>query len=352
MIESKARSAQSREAKLAEIRFRHDLCRYRVDGEHLFEDEFDGEAILPVFRSRLADAVSDVSILPELPCINNCLEVGAECCQRVTGIQEYLGIPSWAADISLDSLRALDFYAPQLGLAGRPKRVCCDLACLPFRSGAFDLVIAYQTLHHFQRPAVIVAEIRRVNRRLLVNGDEPTRRLMRAFIGTQRHCIYSRSRRVRGRWRSFVEDTFLRAHSNELDYGVIENEELTIPAWRRCVEPWYTCEWYRGSSVAQGQRIERGWNRLRLLDSLIGTSVSLVGRVKCGTPAAVTVEQDFICPDCLDARLGEHTVRVEACHLRCSACQTAFPIIGGIPILLPTGLRCSLYPTLDPLLTR
>jgi uncharacterized protein YbaR (Trm112 family)/SAM-dependent methyltransferase len=339
--------AQSLDAKAAEVRFRRDLCRYRVGGEPLFDDEFDGEAILTIFRRRIADVIADISALPDVQLIDNCLEVGAECCQRAAALADYLKIPCWAADISLESLRALDFYAPRLGLSPGPTRVCCDLARLPFRANAFDLVVAYQTLHHFEHPDVIVAEIRRVNRRLFVVGDEPTRRLMRAFVGTQRHGIYSLAQRSRGRLRRFFEDTFLRPRCHEVGYGVIENEELTLAGWRRCIEPWYACEWYLGANVAGGQPIDGTWNRSRLLASLMGASVSFVGRVRVEGSARSIAEPGFICPDCLDREASEQTLRSDANGLRCTQCHTQFPVVEGIPILLPTALRRALYPALD-----
>jgi uncharacterized protein YbaR (Trm112 family) len=341
--------AQSLDAKAAEVRFRRDLCRYRVGGEPIFDDEFNGDAILTIFRRRIADVIADVSALPDVQLIQNCLEVGAECCQRAAALADRLKIRCWAADISLDSLRALDFYAPRLGLGARPTRVCCDLARLPFRANTFDLVVAYQTLHHFQRPDVIVAEIRRVNSRLFLAGDEPTRRLLRAFVGTQRHGIYSPTQRSRSYLRRFVEDTFLRPRCHEVAYGVIENEELTLAAWRRCVEPWYACKWYLGASVSGGQPINGTWNQSGLLASLMGASVSLVGRVRIQGSAESLVDPGFICPDCLERGVGEQTLRSHAQGLRCTQCQTPFPIAEGIPILLPTALRRALYPALDPI---
>src|SRR5258708_6908446 len=94
--------AQSLNAKAAEVRFRRDLCRYRIGEERIFDDELDGDGMLPVLQHRIADAIADVSTLQSLP-IESCLEVGAECCQRAGGLIDRLNIPCWAADISLES---------------------------------------------------------------------------------------------------------------------------------------------------------------------------------------------------------------------------------------------------------
>jgi uncharacterized protein YbaR (Trm112 family) len=338
-----ARSAQSLEAKAAEVRFRRDLCRYRVGGEPLFEDEFDGPAMVPILRHRIADVIADVSMLPDVATLGNCLEVGAECCQRAAALTEHLHIPCWAADISLESLRAFDFYAERLGVRARPIRVCCDLARLPFRAKTFDLVMAYQTLHHFERPELIVAEIRRVNRRLFLGGDEPTCRVMRAWVGTRRHRIHSPVQEFKHPFRRFVEETLLRPCCHELDYGVTENENLSFAAWRRCFEPWYESHWYLGPSVARGERIDRRWNRPGLVAWLMGANVSVVARLKDADRSDGIVKHDYICPDCLDRGDYEHALCRDVNGLRCTQCRTVFPIVDHIPILLPTALRRALY---------
>jgi uncharacterized protein YbaR (Trm112 family)/SAM-dependent methyltransferase len=341
-------TAQTMAAKAAEIRFRRDLCRYRINQEPVFDDEFDCETIVHIFRERIAAAIADVSTLPEVSNIASCLEIGAECCQRAAGVSDQLKIPCYAADISLDSLLSFDFYAPLLGVNSRPLRICCDLTVLPFRSNSIDLVFSYQTLHHFRHPESVVAEICRVNRATFFGCDEPTRRHLRLFVGTQPHTIYS-PRRTKRRWGRFLEDMFLRSQCNESAYGVIENEDLSLAAWKKCLEPWYECEWYHGAGIAKGARISHRWGGSMKWKwfSLMGTNVSFVGR-RSSQPVSVG-KSVLVCPDCLQRDGSEELLSLGLSELRCAQCASSFPVVRDIPVLLPTALRRALYPSLKQL---
>ncbi len=53
------------------------------------------------------------------------------------------------------------------------RAVCADAAALPFRSGAFDIVLASQLLHHFDRAgaSLVIRELHRVARRRVIIAD-------------------------------------------------------------------------------------------------------------------------------------------------------------------------------------
>jgi ubiquinone/menaquinone biosynthesis C-methylase UbiE/uncharacterized protein YbaR (Trm112 family) len=335
-------------AKVAEITFRRDLCLYRVSGEPLFTDEYDGEAIVEIFKTRIADALADVDSLPERPVLQNCLEIGAECCQRIAAIGDHLDVPCYAADISLDSLLSLPRYAPKIGTCTIPFRVCCDITVLPFRSDSIDLVMAYQTLHHFMKPTDVVSEVHRVNRRTFVGCDEPTRRYLQLPIGMQRFGIYSAERRAKGRYRRLIEDFFFEPRTNEVAYGVTENEKMSLKNWRDYIEPWYDCRWFNGRSVATGQEILTGpWNSLKWsIHSLTGSSISFVGRKIQREKIDSKLRADLICPDCLSEFRLEYSLARHLEHYTCTYCRTRFPTVQGVAMLLPTKTRSLLYPSL------
>jgi SAM-dependent methyltransferase len=69
---------------------------------------------------------------------------------------------------------AADLAGAMLRLIGPPQRpVAADAAALPFRDGAFDLVVAAFCLNHLRRPGVALAEIRRVGRGLAASAFAP-----------------------------------------------------------------------------------------------------------------------------------------------------------------------------------
>ena len=66
---------------------------------------------------------------------------------------------------------AADLAGAMLRLIGPPQRpVAADAAALPFRDGAFDLVVAAFCLNHLSRPGAALAEIRRVGRGLAASA--------------------------------------------------------------------------------------------------------------------------------------------------------------------------------------
>ena len=69
---------------------------------------------------------------------------------------------------------AADLAGAMLRLIGPPQRpVAADAAALPFRDGAFDLVVAAFCLNHLRRPGAALAEIRRVGRGLAASAFAP-----------------------------------------------------------------------------------------------------------------------------------------------------------------------------------
>ena len=69
---------------------------------------------------------------------------------------------------------AADLAGAMLRLIGPPQRpVAADAVALPFRDGAFDLVVAAFCLNHLSRPGGALGEIRRVGRGLAASAFAP-----------------------------------------------------------------------------------------------------------------------------------------------------------------------------------
>jgi SAM-dependent methyltransferase len=88
------------------------------------------------------------------------------------------------ADISADMLRASS--APRDAW-----RACASIACLPFRDGAFDVVVSCRYLHHVRVEAdlaVALCELVRVSRRLLIGSywDAASLPALRTRLGWKR----------------------------------------------------------------------------------------------------------------------------------------------------------------------
>jgi ubiquinone/menaquinone biosynthesis C-methylase UbiE len=70
----------------------------------------------------------------------------------------------WALDISEDMIRRARDNAELYGVEKKTTFVQGTAAALPFRSGSFDLVISYASLHHWFEPEAVFGEMERVLR--------------------------------------------------------------------------------------------------------------------------------------------------------------------------------------------
>jgi SAM-dependent methyltransferase/uncharacterized protein YbaR (Trm112 family) len=341
------KSPQSIQAKAAEVRFRRDLCRYRVEGESLFQDEYNRDQMVTIFRRRMAQTVSDIGSLPEVHSVQYCLEVGAECCQRAAAVQQELGVKSYACDISLESLSAIANYASLLRVESFPERVCCDLEVLPFPTAAFDLVFSYETMHHFIDPRPIFSEIRRVTRKTYVGVEEPTKRRLRLGLGQKRLSMYHPAELAKSDLRKFIEEILWDRRCNEVEYGVIENEGIAFEEWKQALEEWFDCEWFWGRCINSGETLSfTALQSLRWLATafLGGTIISWIARVPTGERSVI--RPAVICPDCLQRENLESPLNDAGTQLHCTVCRQRYPIVNGVSVLLPSALRERLYPNI------
>lgn len=345
-------AGQPLDAKKAEVRFRRDLCRFRVHNERLFEDEFDDSRMIGIFRQNIRSTLQDLCSLADFREARNVLEVGAECCQRATAIESQLNMSCWAMDLSLDSLQAASFYAPRLGLHRLPTRVCCDITAIPVSSGSFDLTFSYQTLHHFSDPRLVLKEIRRVTRQVYVGIEEPTCRHFQIAIRYKRRGIYHPAELKKGQLRHFMEEIFARRYCNEIRYGVIENDRITLRHWRRMLDSLFECEWYLGSSIVGTPRLDTGpvaSMRWILTGFLTGAVVSWVARPRAAGLPRATREPELICPDCLLCQHHEVPLDAGENGFSCAQCRSRFPVVNGVLVILPASVRLSLYPEIHRL---
>ena len=137
--------------------------RYWADGRRLRAHDH------PVVRSFARQRLEYLGSRLDLRDVRTALDVGCGNGASTFYLQEL--IPSvWAVDRSEPMLA----HHP-LRSAGRV--AAADALRLPFRDGAFDLVLGWEVLHHLPDPRLAVAEMARVSRRYVVlaepNRDNP-----------------------------------------------------------------------------------------------------------------------------------------------------------------------------------
>ena len=337
---------QSGKAQKGEIAFRRGLFRQQVEGERVFGDEYDGPAISRILAERMRKTLADISLLRSIGVpVSPYLEIGAERCQRSMVLENDLGAEGIAADISYDMLRSCGHYMEVFGKRRSPLRVCCDANRLPFISGSLPFVFCYQTLHHFPDPGPVTAEVMRV---LAPGGyfaieEEPFRKILHLglYKGRKIHAAPS----VYGRLAGLLDFFFSKINCNETDYGVIENDNIPLGAWKRALagfaEKRMTLRTIRGVETElfaprSPMKFFFAW--------LFGGGIRGLCR-KSGVPTGsyAPVSESLACPVCRE-RGVETRLRGNGGFFSCRSCASSFPVEDGVLFLFSDEKFKELYP--------
>jgi SAM-dependent methyltransferase len=342
---------QQMENKLGEIAFRRQLFRQHVEGEQVFEDEYSAAEMLEILKARMGKTYCQMrELVARGVNISKYIEVGAERGQRSLVLENDLNAHGFAVDLSYDSLRAARYYAECFHKKKLPIRVCCDAYNLPFRNNSIPFVFCYNTLHHFPDPAPIVAEIHRV----LAPGffffdEEPFKRLL--HIG-----LYKRkpSRRIGAPRRNVLVKAFQALFSdvvsNEVEYGIIENEDISCSMWRRILSPFDKVEATLESPLGiHSSLYAPDLSVSHLLNKLMGGSI----RALCEKASGQALQLENIwealgCPNCRIRNIQGVEDRASL-HLgdgvpRCTHCGCTFPVRDGVLFLFAETDLKRLYP--------
>jgi len=220
-----AKSRQTLEQKRAEVRFRA-----------FHSEQFD------LVASYMADAIRERTsplghLLLRGRAISPFLEIGCETAPISLALVNRLGCEGIAADISLDSLKAVDAYRERLGLEKNPIRVCCDAHNLPLAAGSVPLVVSWGTLHHFPDPGPVVDEVRRVLRDdgTFFVGEEPVRRKLSLNIGST-YSLNRMGAMQRSLLRLRLLPWIFRIDGREaIEWGGVEGK-FSVKQWRSILE--------------------------------------------------------------------------------------------------------------------
>lgn len=340
-------AGQSSEAQKGEIEFRRKLSRQQVTGETLLQDEFDGPGIIKILAERMQRTAAEMSALRDrgIP-VAPWLEIGAERCQSALVLENDLGSPGLAADISCDMLRSCDHYMGVFAKKKAPLRICCDANRLPLLSGSLPFVFCHQTLHHFPAPAPVTAEILRV---LSPGGhfllaDEPFRKTLHLPLYKGRK-VYAPNPGRTGRLRERLDFFFSEKNCNETGYGIIENEAISTGQWRRALagfeERRVTLKTIKG---VESELFSPSSLRRFFICWLFGGRIAGLCRKSGRLPAAFQPPAAALaCPACLEAG-RESPLAGGAAAFCCGSCGSSYPAEGGVVFLFTAAKFRELYP--------
>ncbi|HSV50173.1 MAG TPA: class I SAM-dependent methyltransferase [Candidatus Acidoferrales bacterium] len=347
---------QSGKTQKGEIEFRKKLFRQQVDGECIFNDEYDAQGIEKILEDRMKKTHDHLVSLKEKGIIlSPYLEIGAERCQRSLVMENDLKANGAAVDISFDMLKSCDHYKDLFGKSKVPLRVCCDANNMPFMTNSVPFVFCYETLHHFPDPAPIVKEIHRV---LSPGGcfsfnEEPFKKVLHINLYNAEKAYANRQpRRSKFRKIKTVLDIFFaRKTCNEVDHDIIENLDITIKTWKKTLKVFEEKN-VNLHSNAITKKVDSEMfhpkNRTKyLLAYLFGGEISGVCRKAGSYNGNITPIADvLVCPSCLENG-KESKLTSKSSALVCDNCNTIYPIHEGVVFVFTPKKLKELYPEIS-----
>jgi len=338
---------QSTEAKKGEIVFRRKLVQQQLGGETLIADEFDKAAIEKILNERMTKTYDQILDLRTkgIP-ISPYIEIGAERGQRSLVLENDFNATGVAFDISFDMLKSCEYYARLYNKKKLPFRVCADANTLPFLSNSIPFFYCYETLHHFPTPVPIVDEIHRV---LTPGGsmffdEEPFKKVFHLNLYT-RDKSYSTKELNRSVLKKAMDYFFSAQSCNEIDHGIIENDEISLKEWKNAFKPFSE----KNVSLKSIRYITtpmypRKNPLLFPIAYLLGGTISALCRKSGQIPTNFhPIHETLMCPACRESGV-ESGVYLEGEVYRCRNCGISYHIYEGILFLFTPEKLSELYP--------
>jgi SAM-dependent methyltransferase/uncharacterized protein YbaR (Trm112 family) len=336
--------------KAGEISFRARLFEQQVHGTKMIAGELSSDEMLAVVRQRMEVTRRDFTELAQAGLLQGpFLELGAERCQRSLVAANDFRLEGYAADLSFESLSYASFLAEQENISRIPQRLCCDAYKLPLADNSISFAFCYQTLHHFPDPTPIFQELYRVLKpgaALYVN-EEPIRRLWKVNLWKRRVAPRAKENKYLRFAKDYLLDFVSDPHVNEVDYGICENDEISLQQWdsamgnasqkrvRLRVLP-------LAKPLSRVEHDASRWGVRSWLCNGLGGVLTAIIIPKPAAPTAIHTGEPVCCPACGGAFSHKSSA------LLCSACRTEYPVRDNIFMLLPPDELRKLYPTVVP----
>jgi SAM-dependent methyltransferase/uncharacterized protein YbaR (Trm112 family) len=340
---------QSVENQKGEIEFRKKLYLQQVEGQKIFDDEFDSAGAETVLRNRMENTLAQMTQLRErgIP-LSPYIEIGAERGQRSLVMENDIGASGAAVDISFDLLKSCGYYQKVFGKTKAPMRVCCDVYNLPFKAGSIPFAFCYETLHHFPDPTPIVEELYKILRPAgyFFFEEEPYKKVLHLNLYKGKNEYSSCS--FGG---SLIRKAFDRLFStqvcNEVEHGIIENHDIPIAQWKGALGLFDTkdvCLKAVEHPPIRTSLFGPRSNLKYLLVYLLGGTISgICQKGSGGSDKPLSIESTLVCPSCKqDAR--ESPLNRQGASFRCSACSKIYPVVEDVVFLFSYDKFADLYP--------
>jgi ubiquinone/menaquinone biosynthesis C-methylase UbiE/uncharacterized protein YbaR (Trm112 family) len=339
---------QSIDNKLGEINFRKKISEQQIENKEHFKDEFNSVEIESILLERMKDTFSKIKALKDKGLeISPFLEIGAERGQRSLVLENDLNGSGAALDLSFDMLKSCAYYSNKFAKKKIPLRICTDAYNLPFKSNSLPFVYCFQTLHHFPDPTPIIEEIYRV---LNAGGtflfdEEPYKKVLHYDLYKKKNKIYSSEEKGRNLILKVLDHFFAEETCNEVDYGVLENEKISLKTWKNALSK------FTDNDVSLSYAKSFSTNLYKNVDYFKRTAAYLTGGYISGTcrkpgdfkKSINKITDAIICPSC-NAEYNEILLVQEKTSFNCSECSRIYPIIDGVVLLFKDDLFLKLYP--------
>lgn len=352
---SDPQNKQSIENMKGEVRFRQDLYKQLVEGEVVLPDYMKKEEHDKVLLERMENTKHEMQALKATGvAIGQYLEVGAERCIRALVMENDLGAEGIAADLSLEQLRSAAHFAKLFGKPKLPIRLCCDANNLPIRTGALNFAFVFEFLHHFPTPDPIIKEIRRsLGEGVFYFEEEPFKKLFQAKLYKQKHKIYSEEYKKRPKLLRFIEGFFSEHNTDEDEYNVIENEDITLKTWDRALSCFERRDLTLTSMKGKVKSKFKGsMSPMNFLNFMFGGEIGGVCRTHtqgAQSTKRINLHDALVCPNCLAEKQevafpeAERSVKA-AGRLECPSCHAKYPVVDGVIVLMARKEFQALYP--------
>lgn len=337
---------QPQKAKIGEIQFRQKLTLQHLGEATSFKGAPNARQILQLLKERVKNSTKIFNeLINKKITLSPFLEIGAEKGQRSTLLVSKFNAQGFALDLSFESLRATKIFAKKLRLIKLPILICADAENLPFADSSIPFVFAFETLHHFPKPDLAIAEMKRVCSEggHVYFSEEPISQRFNLTIWRRDYNLNLVEKLLK---LLLILPFLSRLGGVENKYGVLEND-FPISTWQRALaifeKPDVTVEPVFWGPKSTFITRNQSWpiNLLtRILIELEGGGITLLAKMEGNLPKSKKdIFVSLRCPVCKKSGLNKFSS-----SLVCQRCKVNYPIKDEVLILLPPPERKKLYP--------